>query len=794
MALQIFPRPPQIIGGSSDYGVIRWRILESYAGDPVTNRRSETTITGQYGFEPLEEKEYNILARSTCHPKYGQQYELLSIEEDTAVPEVALENTRRLRARAFLSTFLTEKQVEEMYRVLDDPLDVLERHDSVALKMVRGVGDYIAPRIFERYEQNRDVAPVYLEIGDVGLSPAFIRRLSERYGSVAALVDKVRNHPYDLAQEVSGIGFERADRIALRVGIGQRSPERVLAFLIYCLEEQAQRGNSWMNIGALTAQIYDAFNGAENILEEYAEPDAYGCRNNFQTALRLGTDRHLVAVDWTPDRDGSSRIYLERIKKLETDVARELLRLSQAENTFAAEGWEARVAELEKNRNWEFTQEQREGIELGLHSMVCMITGGAGTGKSSLVAGILAAFNGCSFVQTALSGKAAARLEETTGHPGATIHRLLGFAPEIGFEHDQDNPIDADIVILDEISLVGGEIFLALLKALRTGTRLIILGDMGQLEAIGCMNIAHDLLLSPTVPSIELRTIHRQAQKSGIKLAAAEVRQHRSPVSRNFEGTATVGELCDMHFVLFNDSSHIMDAVIRHFRDCFTSPLVSEDIMNIQVLSPLRDRGDLSVSKLNRALQAIVNPGAEQYASSLRIPTGRGSGSWILAPGDKVMCIRNNYQLRNAAGRLTFAFNGWVGVVKGITREGVYVAFPHLRDPVVFPMHSIRDDLMLGYACTIHKYQGSSAPVVIGVLDYTTPPMMRTTELIYTLLTRAEKECLLIGQNEAIDDAIHMSNVSRKQTFLPELLLQAEQGLLDPALDSTAANAAKGGA
>lgn len=770
VASQIFPRPPQMIGGDSSFGVIRWRILESYAGNPVTNRRREATIKGLYGFAPAQEKEYNIQARSAYHPKYGQQYELLSIEEDTMRPEQQRRLEHQYNARAFLATFLTDRQIEAMYRAFDDPLAVLAAHDTESLKTVRGVGDYIAPRILERYDQNRDVAPVYLEIGDVGLTPSFVRRLTERYGSTAALIDKVRHHPYDLAQEVSGIGFERADRIALRAGIEPRSPERILGFILYCLEEQAQRGNSWTNLGTLTAQIYDAFGGAQNILEEYAEPDAEGSRNNFQAALREGISRGHVAVEWTPNRDGSSRIYLERIRSLEEAVARELWRLAQAPDRFETDGWEERVAALEENRNWEFTPEQRDGIRLGVENTVCMITGGAGTGKSSLVAGILAALNGCSFVQTALSGKAAARLEETTGQPGSTIHRLLGFDPDSGFAHNENNPLDADIVILDEISLVGGEIFLSLLRAIPTGAKLIILGDMGQLEAIGCMNVAHDLLSSPAIPAVELTRIHRQAQKSGIKLAAAQVRAYRSPVNRNFEGTATIGDLRDMHFILYEDSARIMDATIRHFRDRFASPLVSKNAMNIQVLSPLRDRGELSVNRLNQALQAIVNPQAQRQG--MRVHTGRGDEFFVLAPGDKVMCIRNNYNLKNAAGRTTFVFNGWAGVVKGIGHDSVQVAFPHLRDPVIFPARTVREDLMLGYACTIHKYQGSSAPVIIGVMDYTTPPQMRTAELIYTMITRAEKECLLIGQSEAVDDAIHTSYVSRKQTFLPAMLEQ----------------------
>lgn len=773
-ALQLFPRPPQMIGGEAgtDYGIIRWRILESYAGDPVTDRRRETIIKGTYGFDPLEGKEYNILARSTYHPKYGHQYELVSIEEENSPPEIQAVYRKRQNERAFLSTFLTRNQIDEMYAALDDPIAVLSSHDLEALKKVRGIGDFIAPRILERFDSNKDVALVYLRIGDVGLSPAFVRRLISRYGNVQALIEQVCSAPYQLVKDVHGIGFERADRIALRVGIGEKSPQRVLAFFVHTLEEESQRGNSWIRLADLTARIYEAFDGAENILEEYEMPDADGSRNNFQAALHTGLEEKLLAVDWSEKRDGSSRIYLQRIKELERAVAKELIRLAEASDDAEKDGWEERIAQLEKQRGWQFTEEQRSGILLGLNEMVCLITGGAGTGKSSLVAGILAALPQKKFVQTALSGKAAARLEETTGERGSTIHRLLGYDPDNGFEHTEENPIDADIVILDEISLVGGEIFLALLKAMKTGTKLIILGDMGQLEAIGCMNIAHDLLLAPEIPTVELKTIHRQAQRSGITLAASRIREHRSPVFRNFEGEAVLGELRDMHILLFEDAERIMDAALMQFRTLFSSPLVAGNIMNIQVLSPLRDRGDISVNKMNRALQAIVNPDAASVLGSRRIYTGRGDEYWVLSPGDKVMCIRNNYQLKNAEGKKSFAFNGWLGVVRRTTHEEVHVEFPHIHDTVVFPAAGVREDLMLGYACTIHKYQGSSAPVVIGVMDYTTPPQMRTTELLYTLLTRAEKECILIGQNEAVDDAVRTSFVSGKHTFLPGLLAE----------------------
>lgn len=781
-ALQLFPRPPKIIGAAegTDYGIIRWRILESYMGSPVTDRRSEAIIKGAYGFEPLEGKAYNILARGTYHPKYGQQYELVSIEEEDSSPEMQQLHARKARERAFLSTFLTENQIDEMYAALQEPLQILSSHDTEALKTVRGIGDFIAPRILERFDLHRDVAPVYLTIGDVGLGPAFIRRLIAQYGTAEAFIEHVRTAPYQLAREVHGIGFERADRIALRVGIGEKSPQRVLAFLTHVLEEEAQRGHSWMHLGAVTARIYEAFDGAENILEEYEAPNTHGSKNNFQEALRSGLAQDILAVDWTENRDGASRIYLKHIKELEQAVAGELLRLAGGRSGQSWDDWEERLQVLEKQRGWEYTLEQRQGIALGLENMVCLITGGAGTGKSSLVAGILAALPEARFVQTALSGKAAARLEETTGERGYTIHRLLGFDPENGFEHTEHNPIDADIVILDEISLVGGEIFLSLLKALKTGTKLIMLGDMGQLEAIGCMNLAHDLLISPQIPTVQLKTIHRQAQKSGITLAASRIREHRSPVFRNFEGEATLGELHDMHFLLFEDAGRIMEAALQQFRERFSSPLVSRNIMNIQVLSPLRDRGDLSVNRLNRALQEIVNPDAAAAFGSLRVYTGRGDEYWVLAPGDKVMCIRNNYQLRNTQGIPSFAFNGWAGFVRRTSHDEVQITFPHIHDTIVFPVSSLREDLMLGYASTIHKYQGSSAPVIIGVLDYTTPPQMRTTELLYTLLTRAEKECILIGQNEAVDDAIRTSFVSGKHTFLPELLAdQTPRGLQD---------------
>ncbi len=757
----LFPKYPNVLGRNDNtYGIVSWVPVLVLDGEIEPNSWGNIIIKGIYEEEINPQTDYTIIAKEAYDEQRGMQYDLIFIGNI-----IDLSNTSN--QKSFLKSFLTDKQISEMFKVLENPLASIEAHDIEALKKVHGIGNYIANRIVERFEDNKDNCEVYLELDTYGLTPKFVQKLIKRYKNPHVVIDIVKENPYKLCFDVDGIGFKTADDIALKSGISRKSPERIKGYINYLLNDLAEQGNSYITSGELTSYIFDEFDGKENILEVYYDNEGNITGNNIGKAIEDLQEKKIIVVEESENKS-RRRVYLKKYYNLEKEIAWNLKRIANAENKFKYDDWEKVVTEQENKQGWKFTDEQKAGIKLGLDNQVCFITGGAGTGKSSLVSGILEALKDYEFAQTALAGKASARLQEVTGKEGFTIHRLLKYKPPIGFEYNKNKTLPYDIIILDEVSLVGGEIFLSLIEAIADGTKLIILGDMGQLESIGCMNLAFDLYNSKFITTIELTKVHRQAQKSGIILASQEIRNGQPILPKSFVGERTIGELQDMHFDISDSTDTTRQKAIKWFKEKYNSDLVS-NIMDIQILAPCKDRGDASVFNLNLDIQNYVNPRAP-YKNEIEVHNGKDK-RYYLREGDKVMCIKNNYKIEGENGRLG-VFNGWCGLLKEIDTQMGYhkVYIPMIDDTMIFSTSDLTNGVVLGYASTVHKYQGSSAKVIIGVFDNTVPPNMRTKELIYTLWTRAEKDCVMVAQNSTLYNAASISGITNKNTFLVELL------------------------
>lgn len=755
----LFPKYPEILGKDNTFGIVSWYPLNVIEGDPVIDSWGALIVKGTYTEEIDYNKEYTIVAKEVYNEQRGTQYELMFIGK-------LLDLSKINNQKNFLKTFLTDGQITEMFKILDNPLSAIEKHDINALKKVKGVGDYIANCIIERFEQNKDNCEVYIELDDYGLTPNFIQKLISKYKNPHKVIETVKNNPYQLSFDVEGIGFKTADEIALRSGIKSTSPERIKGYVNYLLHELAQNGNSFITSGFLTSYIFEEFGGKDNILETYLDEEGNVVGNNINDAINSLKEKNIIEVE-DNEIKSQRRVYLKEFYDLEKEISYYLKRIANSENNFHYENWEEVVKQQESKQGWKFTDEQRQGIKIGLDNQVCFITGGAGVGKSSLVSGILESLKDYSFAQTALAGKASARLQEVTGEEGFTIHRLLGFAPPDVFAFNEEYPLKYDIIVLDEISLVGGEIFLSLLKAIPNGCKLIILGDMGQLESIGCMNLAFDIYNSKFITTVELTKVHRQAQKSGIITTSQQIRKGEPVLEKKYTGIKVVGELQDMYFDIEDTCSTTRQRALKWFREKYESDLV-KNIMDIQILSPCKERGDASVFNLNLDVQEYVNP-PSQDKQEIVINLGKEK-NFVLREGDKVMCIKNNYKIMGQKRK--GVFNGWCGILKKVDNDfGMHeIYIPMIDDTMTFSTSDLTSGVVLGYASTIHKFQGSSAKVIIGVFDNTIPPIMRTRELLYTLWTRAEKECVTVGQNSALYNAARNSGVSDKNTFLVELL------------------------
>ena len=770
----LFPKFPAVINEQNPFGITIWEVLETEDELHYSNEmREEIVLKGEFMFSP-KNCTYHVIAKEVEHEKYGFQYDLIYFHE-------SIDLTKTKNQKAFLREILTESQTKEIFKTFDNPLKIIASRDIQALQQVKGIGPFFAKKILERYDEKKDLSQVYLGLGDYGLSSGIINKIIEKYKEPGKIIWVVKTTPYNLTQ-IDGIGFLTADKIAMKVGIHPKSRARLKAYILYYLEEEGNKGNSYITAGELMLEVYNYFGGKDNIVDYYFDDDGNITGNNLAQAITELVEEEKIAIEENENKS-RRRVYLLKYYILEKNIAFHLKRLQNSENNFVYTDWKQRIEKLEEKQGFKFTEEQMNGIELGLKNQVCFISGLAGTGKSSLVSGILAALDKYEFSQCALSGRAAAQLQEVTGKAGLTIHRLLKYQ-EGQFIYSEKNPLPDDIIILDELSLVGGDIFLLLIRAIRSGSKLIMLGDMGQLEAIGPLNLAMDIFSSGIIPVVNLKTVHRQAQKSGILTTAYEVRNQRQLFEeQNYEGISVRGELQDIVLDISLSKDDILDKVIYYFNKYYNSELVNKDIMQIQVLSPVKERGACCVNKINKVIQSIVNPVDEEDGTPKiyikKNSTPEEDNSYWIQKNDKVMCIKNNYKALTKDSEFTLEdgvtntkeiFNGWLGQVKYIDEEGVHIKFQLEEETIIIPQKEVSQYIVLGYASTVHKMQGSSYPVIIGTIDYSTPPSMLTSQIVYTILTRAKKRMILIAQTGALRKAIATNFVSSKRTFLPEFL------------------------
>lgn len=740
---QFFPKYDELVD-EGDFAIISWEVIDVEEGNPQVHSFFNTITTKGYMCEFSRLETYTIIARE-APSDYGMQYDLIYIGQPADMTDVG-------NQRAFLGRILTKKQMDSLFKTLDNPVKYIEKHDIEKLSTVKGIGEKVAKNIIYKYEDNKDFSKVYIELDGYGISNKMMQKLIGNYGSPTTVIMKVKEDPYQLASEVDGIGFKKADVIALENGLEWNSVKRIKGFVRYKLEDKGENGNSYVYANELMYMIEDDLGDIGN--EHIGQAITEMVENNEVGLIEGQVGQH-------------KKVYLTKYYKLEERIAKELLRILQSENNFSFGSWKTLVKDIEDNQGWIHTDEQIEGIQKVLENQVCVINGKGGTGKTSVVTAMLEALKGYTFAQTALSGRASAKLQEVTGSEGQTIHRLLSYNPTDGFSFNSENKLPYDIIILDEISLVGGQIFLKLIQAIKDGAKLVILGDDGQLESIGCMNLARDLIINNNIPSIELTQIHRQAAKSGIITEASKVRNNKQLCDKGFSGISIRGELEDFELNIIKNLDETRPTMVNYFKEWL--PKV-KDIMDIQMLVPINERGDCCVDKLNDDIQDIYNPEHRNKAEIEIITNKKKNKKFIIRETDKVMVMKNNYKTVDTNGKTTSVFNGWIGIVKEVMfDESVVVYFSVIEKNIVLP-RSFLVSVRLGYACSVHKFQGSSAKVIIGGIDYSTPPFMRTKELVYTMITRAEKYCVLVSQNAALTEAIETSGVSEKNTFLKEII------------------------
>ena len=598
-----------------------------------------------------------------------------------------------------------------------DTIEVIET-DIERLYEVPGIGKKRVEKIRESWEKQKDIKNVMLFLQGHGVSTAYAARIYRQYGKES--IDKVKENPYRLADDIWGIGFKTADGIAGKMGYEKNDLRRCKSGIIYTLNQLANEGHVYSE----TEQLVKS---ALELLEADEE--------SIRKALSDMSHTEDLKIE-------GDAIYLSPFYFAEVGTANRLLALlHESDGNLFVSGFNA--AELSDATGIVYDEVQLHAIEEALRSRVMVLTGGPGTGKTTTTQGIIAALKhlGLRILLAAPTGRAAKRMSEATGIEAKTIHRLLEYNPKDGYKRNDENPLEGDALIVDECSMIDIILMNNLMKAVPASMRLIMVGDIDQLPSVGAGNVLRDIIESGKIPVIRLTRIFRQAQSSRIVISAHAINQGRFPDISNGKDT-------DFFFIQQEDPEKVAGEIVNLVKNRLPKAYHRKS-SDIQVLTPMQ-RGIVGAANLNMALQHALNPSEVSLNRS----------GYSFRRGDRVMQLRNNYDKD--------VFNGDLGFVESVDLEERTLSV-NFDDRLVEYDASELDELTLAYATTIHKSQGSEYPIVV-IPVLMTHYVMLQRNLIYTGITRARKICVLIGTKKALSYAIRNMTVLKRNTKLKERL------------------------
>lgn len=600
-----------------------------------------------------------------------------------------------------------------------ETIDVIE-NDIERLLEVPRLGRKRMEKIRESWEKQKDIKEVMVFLQGYGVSTAFAAKIYRKYEKDS--IAKVKENPYQLADDIWGIGFKTADGIASKMGYEKNDPRRCRSGILYTLNELAEEGHVY----AEPEQLVDA---AVKLLDAEESP------------VRQALASMIEANDVVSDNEV---IYLSPFYHAENGSAKRLQSLLSDTSLFNADiAAEPEAKYGDKPGDIVYDEVQLAAIQKALDSKVMVLTGGPGTGKTTTTQGIIEAFKArhMSILLAAPTGRAAKRMTEATGMEAKTIHRLLEYNPMDGYKRNDENPLDGDALIVDECSMIDILLFYNLMKAIPLKMRLILVGDIDQLPSVGAGNVLRDIIDSQQIPVVRLTRIFRQAQSSRIVMNAHAINAGQFPNIKNGLDT-------DFFFISQEDADEIVKLIIGLVRDRLPKTY-GYPSKEVQVLTPMQ-RGTVGAGNLNIELQNALNPTGPSLAR----------GGYTFRQGDKVMQIRNNYDKN--------VFNGDIGYITAvdITERTLSITFDNRV--VEYDITEL-DEIVLAYAVTIHKSQGSEFPVVVMPVTMKHFVMLQRN-LIYTGITRAKKICVLVGTTKALAYAIRNQTVSRRNTKLKERL------------------------
>ena len=702
----------------------------------------EDEITCVGIFSAIAEGE-NIEAQGeyTEHPTYGQQFKVTSFEEKAPEDEEAIERYLGSGAIKGIGLAMAARIVR---RFKEDTFRIIEEEPE-RLAEIKGISNRKAMEIASQVNEKRDLRQAMIFLQQYGITMNLAVKVYQAYGQDVYGI--IRENPYRLADDIDGVGFRTADEIAARVGIRMDSDFRVRSGILYTLLQASGEGHTYLPETELTPRASKLLNvTAEQVEKQYMD---------------LAIERKIILKQM----EDQTQIYAASFYYMEANTATMLKRLNVSYDVSDAE-IEQQIRGIEKKSGMTLDEHQVTAVKEAVRNGLLVITGGPGTGKTTTINTIIRYFEleGLEIFLAAPTGRAAKRMSETTGFEARTVHRMLelngGAEGSGGFERDESNPLEADVIIVDEMSMVDISLMYSLLKAISVGTRLILVGDVNQLPSVGPGSVLRDIIQSHACNVVMLTKIFRQASTSDIIVNAHKINHGEEVILDN--------KSMDFCFLKRYEADVIINVVLQLIKQKLPK-FVDATPYDIQVLTPMR-KGLLGVERLNGILQRYMNPPANDKVE-------KEYGSTVFREGDKVMQTKNNYQLaweiRTKFG-LTVdkglgIFNGDMGIIRQINdfAEQMIIEFDEGR-MVEYP-YKLLDELELAYAITIHKSQGSEYPAVVIPL-LSGPMMLMNRNLLYTAVTRARKCVTLVGNEVTFQQMIRNTSQQKRYSGLCDRL------------------------
>ena len=675
------------------------------------------------GIHPGEE--VRLIGSWTTHHIYGKQLKVEMFEK--SIPKTVQGIERYLASGAIKGIGpKTAKKIVKHFGL--ETFKIIE-HEPTVLAQIQGISEKKALEISEVFHAQHELRMAMMALQEYGITPTYAIKIYKKYKDKT--IEVIKRNPYRLAEDVFGIGFKKADEIASQIGIAKEDPNRVKTGILFTLNVYAGNGHTYMPRDLLVRESMELLGVAEELIEN--------------GIIEMSLTKQIIMRNY----EGTTSVFIKHFFDSEQNIARKLVDLTALYEKEMSLDFDKEIAQTEKDLGIELVEEQRDAVRHVLTHGVTVITGGPGTGKTTTINAILHMLEKAKedVLLAAPTGRAAKRMSEATGGEAQTIHRLLEIerldeeSRRQSFNRDEENPLEGDVIIIDEMFMVDVKLMNSLLNAIMVGQRIVLLGDADQLPSVGAGNVLKDIIKSERIPVVRLTQIFRQASKSAIVRNAHKINKGEYPVTNE----------PDTDFFFMNRS--VQEEVKGTLIELITTRLPKyqkfDSVKDIQVLVPMR-KGVLGVNELNKALQEALNP------PNFNKPEREYRGT-IFRIGDKVMQIKNNYNtpwkiyaksnlpLEEGVG----VFNGDCGRITQVDlqKETVTVTFDDQKT-VEYEFAQL-DELELAYAVTIHKSQGSEYPAVI-IPVHSGPPMLLSRNLLYTAVTRAKKMVVVVGLRDTM--------------------------------------------